>query len=69
MIAVAPADDEDTPSALHTLKSMLNRVLDQRLKDELRHIASHDAAVHIQRHLQTPLEASLLDFQIGTQEG
>ena len=69
MIAVTPADDEDTPSALHTLKPMLNRVFDQRLEDEFRHIASHDAAVHIQRHLQTTLEAPLLDFQIGAQEG
>ena len=69
MIAVAPADDEDAPATLHTLKTMLNRILDQRLENEFWHIASHDAAVHIQRHLQTPLEAPLLDFQIGAQEG
>ena len=69
MIDLLRSRDCNASTALRHLYAMLDRVFDERLEDQLRHIAAVNRRVHTYFDFETPLEATLLNLQIGAQKG
>ena len=61
--------DCNTSAALRHLNAMPDRILHERLQNQLRYIASVRRRIDTHRDLQAPCKTPLLDLQIGTQEG
>ena len=69
MIDLLRSRDRNASTALRHLYAMLNRVFDERLEDQLRHIAAVNRRFHTYFDFETPLEASLLDLEVGAEKG
>src|SRR5206468_4308282 len=68
LATVDSAPKRDSSDTLDLPDTVLDRVLHDRLQNEIRHKRVHRALLNVSRDLEPPLEADLHDLQIATKE-
>src|SRR5206468_4534790 len=66
--AVYTSSQRDASGALDLVHAVLDRVLDDRLKDQIRYERVERALLHIRRNLETPLKAHFHNLEIPAQQ-
>ncbi len=68
LVALAPGRDVDVPGPALLGHAVLDRVLDERLQDEVGHERVERLGLHVEAHDQAIGEARLLDLEVLRQE-